>query len=292
MQTARLLPWIVTALLLGSCRPTTAVTVNGETVPLAEVEQAAQLAGTRSDDPQVLASIVAERLILQDAEAQGIVVPAAELEAAVALATQEAGGTESLRRQLRQAGFTMRRFRHDLRGRLTVASYQDWLSAGLDVSDEEVRAWHEQNRTTFTEPESWAVTLLIYDQEAAALAARERLQGGASASELLTEAGAGSGPSEVSGSETSPWRRRLFDAARETPFGEASPVLEWQERYHLVVPNGYFRAHEPSFEEIESTLRAHLEQQALQTLLELRLAELRSEAVVVWGAIQPASGAD
>lgn len=275
--------------LAGSgCRGEPAFTVDGHAVARAEVEAAARLAGVAPDDPQLLGQLVNQELLLRDAAARGVRIGEAAIERELATLADDAGGTEALRERLAARGVSMRRFRDDLRTRLTLQAYADALAAETPVTDAQVRAAYDAERKSFTEPERWGVTLLHYEDAAAAEAARAAITAGADPAALAAEALPGSGPAELSESDSGAERAALLAVARSTPFGAPALVPERGGRTTVLVPERYYRATTPPFEALEPALRAQLEQRATQEALAARLDELRGGSEVRWRALRPA----
>lgn len=262
----------------GSLAGPVALLVDGEPVTLAALERAAALVGTRPDDPALIGQVVNERLLLREAKAAGLEPSRAELAAAVEQARVAAGGAAALRRELAARGATVASFRRELRDRLLLLAYAEATTAAVAPTDEAVRARYEADRGRLTQPARWGATLLCYDGAEAAAAARTALLDGTPLDEAFAAAGPGSARTVLSPSETGPVRARLLALAQATPFGRPSEVVPVAGRACLLVPERFFRARTPAFEEVEASLRGLLEQEALQREMRARLLRLRAEA--------------
>lgn len=268
------------ALLLAGCSEPAALWVNGEAVPADELAREAARAGLATDHPALLARVVDERLQLQDARRRGLEPARRDVEEALERARRAAGGTAALRRELAARGTSLTDFRRELSQRLLLLRYAGAVTADVSVPEEAVRALFERERELLTLPERWGGTLVCHPDEADAGAARAALAAGEPLAEVLARAAPGSGPTELSSSETGPERRRLLELAKATPFGEPSEVAPLDGNACVLVPERYYLPRAPRYEDVEPTLRGRLEQLAVRRALQERLRELREAAEI------------
>jgi peptidyl-prolyl cis-trans isomerase SurA len=119
------------------------------------VVDTADTAQARSIRQQILDQLIDDRLILLEAEAQGIQVAGDEVEQAVEDAIQnlitQFGGREAFEEQLRREGLTeeelRQRYREDARKQLLANRLVGQeIRSKVEVTDADVRAFYEENR--------------------------------------------------------------------------------------------------------------------------------------------------
>lgn len=119
-------------------------TVNGKAVTRWELEKAMneRYAQATFDD-------LASNLLLQQLAAQnGVSVTLSEVDAEVAATEERLGGAEALAATLERIGYTDKRFREEMSTQVMVRKLAEKLFT-IEVTDEEVASFYEENKTLF-----------------------------------------------------------------------------------------------------------------------------------------------
>lgn len=146
--------------------PAVVARVNGEEITRADLERSIRgvetqlnqkVPGDKRDGVVrgVLERLINYRLLLQEARARGIEVPAAEIDAQLRALAQQFRSEEDLRDALIRRGVTVDMLRDDARRDLRVAKLvRDEAGKDVAVPVEDVRKFYEANLERFRQPES------------------------------------------------------------------------------------------------------------------------------------------
>src|SRR5688500_1221219 len=146
--------------------PPVVARVNGEEITRADLERSIRGVETQLNQRMpadkrdgvvrgVLERLINYRLLLQEARARGIEIPAAEIDAQLRALAQQFPSEEALRNALVTRGVTVDMLRDDARRDLRVAKLVS-QETGKDVAVpvEDVRKFYEANLERFRQPES------------------------------------------------------------------------------------------------------------------------------------------
>ena len=167
---------------------------------------------------------------------------------------------------LARSGFTDETFRVYLRQQLQEERWQASVTAEVEVSDAEVRAYYEGNRNAYLSEERIEARHIVTLERDAALVARARIvdgeDAGVVAREVSVERADRDGALGAAAGETNPrpvGRPALPTAVASAAFGlrgaGVTEVVEADGRYHLVVVEAYLPALPRPFEEVAATVR-------------------------------------
>ena len=167
---------------------------------------------------------------------------------------------------LARSGFTDETFRVYLRQQLQEEAWEATVTDGVDVTDEEVRAYFEGNRDRYVSEERIEARHIVTEDREAADEARARLDAGESAAlvarELSLERADRDGALGAAAGETEP--RPVGRPALPTPvataaFGLGGPgitnVIEADGRFHVVVVEAYLPVEPRPFDEVAAVVR-------------------------------------
>lgn len=232
-----------------------AASVNGEAIPITEVEErvealrtSEQFAPQFANDPdgalleqasaQVLSSLIQAEVLEQAArEELGVEVGQAEVDAQRERIIEEVGGEEAFDELVAQNGLTQEQVDEELRAAAVQEGIREALAEDAEVTDEQVEEYYEQNRETLFGPSAQARHILVED-EATARQALDRINGGedfaAVAGELSTDPGSaqqGGDLGEVTPGQTVP---EFEEAVFNSPVGELVGPVQTQYGWHVL----------------------------------------------------------
>lgn len=243
----------------------------------------------------VLQSLINETIVRQHADGDSYEAPAEEVDAFVSRwISQFASGTEmaerSMEQRLEDSGL-----REEL-GR--IWSHKKWLeqriAPGIDVTDEEVRAWFDANRETgegFTEPEKvrarhiFLSTVETDDETRETLIRdlhRQLVENESTFEEIAKTYSEDPKTKKVGGDLNWFARDRIPDDFSEVVFTMAPGALSEPFRtgigWHIVEVLEKQAERPVDFEEVEAEIRDHLENQRTEDTVKVLLEKLRSVA--------------
>ncbi|MFN2322056.1 MAG: peptidyl-prolyl cis-trans isomerase [Trueperaceae bacterium] len=255
-----------------------ALSVNGE--PIREL----QVAQTRSnplfvtvtegevgEDLELLLvdTLIRQEVVRQDAARQRVTdgdVRTAVTEFRVSRGVDGRSNDQGYLNLIAGSGFTDQTFRDYLREQLRQQRWEASLVDGIEVSDDEARAFFESNRDAYLSEERIEARDIVTESLAAATEARARLLAGEDAADVAREVSVEradrDGALGAAAGETDP--RPVGRPALPTPvataaFGLSGPgvteVVESDARFHVVVVEDYLAAERRPFDEVAASVR-------------------------------------
>jgi len=167
---------------------------------------------------------------------------------------------------LARSGFTDETFRVYLRQQLQEEAWEATVTDGVEVSDDEVRAYFEGNRDRYVSEERIEARHIVTEDRDTADVARARLEAGESAAvvarELSVERADRDGALGAAAGETEPrpvGRPALPTQVATAAFGLGGPgvtdVIESDDRFHVVVVEAYLPVAPRPFDEVAAAVR-------------------------------------
>jgi parvulin-like peptidyl-prolyl isomerase len=277
--------------------------VNGEQVHAGEItitmrNIAAQMgAQTNAEDQEALAQMamqrmVEQKLLAQEARRAGFKADEERLAAMIRSVEQQAGGREALESDLATFGMSFDEMKAYLREmELTRVLIENQISPTIQVSDEEVTTFYDENPKLFDAAEQVrareifirlpldADSATVQKTRARAEDARQRALAGADFAELARELS--EAPSAPSGGEIGWFTReqappQFGNAAFSTEEGGITPVVRTSSGYHIINVEEKRPARRLPLDEVFERVRNLLYQQ--------KTGEAASELVKALGA--------
>jgi parvulin-like peptidyl-prolyl isomerase len=167
--------------LSAGCAKRSVATVNGESITRDEfLQRTISFTGGAQANVaaglQILDSMINSRLLLQEAERQGVMPTDAEVEQRMSLIrTELQSQAVNLQEQLQQAGLTEEALRHDMR---VALAQEKLLTKGLTVTDQEVEKFYNDNKgqPPFSTPAQVQISHMTLPTQQAATEARTDLK--------------------------------------------------------------------------------------------------------------------
>jgi peptidyl-prolyl cis-trans isomerase SurA len=289
-----------------------AATVDGDVVTLSDLQERLGPEWVRIDrmDPgkekdetraaalrRALDVLVAERLLARQAEALGLEVTEAQVDAAVQdIQTRNRFDDQQLAQALREQGLDRATFRDQVRRELqTYQVLQSKVRNRVKLSDADVRNYYQTHPQEFGgEPELHVRHIFLPLPEGASKADEEkvraqgekvlqRLQGGEDFAKVAREVS--KGPSASDGGDLG-WLRRgtiqkqLEDAAFALQKGQVSPLVRAGPGFHVLRVEDRRVGGGRSFEEAAEEIRLRLYEEQVGNYRQQYLDELKREAHV------------
>lgn len=252
--------------------------VNGEAITKAELyDMMYQYVG-----PRVLDELILIRLVEQEAAAQGVTVPGEEIDAEVEAIAQQVGGTQQLELILSQQGAGLEQLRDEIRRTLLIRAL---LEPQIEVTDEEVRAFFEENADLFAQREMVRARHILVSTKEQAEELRRQLLDGADFATLAREHSSDAG-SAARGGDLGWFGRGVMvapfeEAAFSLKVGEISEPVQSSFGYHLIKVEERAEAKPAEFnDQVAATIRELLAEEKMQQQLGTWLQSLRLQADV------------
>jgi foldase protein PrsA len=187
----------------------------------------------------IVRSLVERAEFELEAEEMGIEVTDAEVEKRLDELKQQffEGNEESYRKEIAKQGLTDERVREEIRSRLLSEKIFEKVSSTVKVSQADIKAYYDKNKTQFQQPESREVRHILVKKESQAMDIYEQLLDGASFAALAkqfsqdtTSASKGGKYTAIKGRSVAPFDKFVF--AADT--GDLSRPVKTQFGFHVI----------------------------------------------------------
>lgn len=281
--------------------------VNSEDVRKAEFEAALRTIERRNGRPipeerrdeilrKVLDELVTFTVLKQEAQARGIAVADAEVDARVQELQQSVGGEEGFKKALKDQNMTVERLRSDTRTQLAVGKLLErQVASAPATTDTEAKEFYDKNPDKFTQPEMVRASHILIRVEpnaddATKQKARARIDAilkRAKAGEdfaALAKANSDDGSSQSGGDLDYFPREQMVPefsaAAFKLKTGEMSDVVTTQFGHHIIKLTDRRPASTVPLEQVNDRIKQVLAEQKKQQLAEAFIAQLRQKSKV------------
>lgn len=226
--------------------------VNGETITRdAFYEELVDQAG-----PAVLNRMVTDVLVRQEARKKGVTVSPQEVERQIQEIAAPFSSEEAFYQALANYGYMEASLRRQLETNLLVKAI---LEPQVEVTEEDLKAYFEERKDRYNEPEMVKVRHILVDDEKTAQEVREKLLQGEDFAQLA-EAYSKDGGSAAQGGELG-WIARgqmvpeFEEAAFSLPVGEISQPVESYYGWHIIEVEDRQEGREVSFEDVKERVK-------------------------------------
>lgn len=244
---------------------------------------------------QVLTGLITRTILEQEAADLGISVSDERFAETLDQFTEQFPNEEAYQLALEEQGFTEDEFEGELRRQMLIEELiRTQVYDQIEISDEDLRSFYDENAQFFEQPEQVAARHIIFTTQGVDEAGRAELAnelegiraeivGGADFAEMAREHS--QGPSAADGGNLCVFGRgQMVPAFEETAFalevGEVSEVIETQFGYHIVQVTERIPAQTQSFEDSRERIRQFLTEEERNTSAQAYVQELRGAAEV------------
>lgn len=165
--------------------------------------------------------------------------------------------------------------------RLMIEKYIQMLVADIDISEEEVSNYYEQNKREFLLPERVKVSQILVNSEATAVQLQNKLKAGGEALFRQLARENSLGPEANRGGEMGTFKLNELPKEIEKVIfslkeGEISPVVESPYGFHIFRLDSRLEPRLLSLEEASDKIRAKLLQEKTEALMKNHLEEIKT----------------
>ncbi len=282
----------------GTGDPEVAATANGTDITIAEVEQRfeqakkqPQLAQQLESDPegttrkqvqaQILSQLVVGQLLDQWADELNITAGEDEVAEERANLVEQLGGEEAFETAVTESGLSDPEVTEELRKRVLQNKISEQVASDVEVTDEEIATFYEENAATRFGAKASARHILV-KSEADAKRIIAELDKGADFAKIAKEESIDPGSSAKGGDlgEFGPGQMvpEFEKAVFSADVGEIVGPVKTEFGYHIIEVQKKTEA--PELADVESEIRSELEQGRQGELLQERLKQRTQDAVV------------
>lgn len=224
----------------------TVATVNGERITKEELyDTLVGVYGASAVD-----NLVTKVVIDKEADKRDVEVKTSEIDDEVAVYEESYGGEEGLKSALEASGLTLADLKEDIETNIKI---EKLMAKDIEITDEEVQAYYEENKANFDTPESIEVSHILVEDEETAQKVLDKLKAGEDFAELAKEYSTDTATAENGGELgfiTSGEMVEEFEkAAFALKVGEISDIVKTDYGYHIIKATDYKEAKESTYEE-------------------------------------------
>jgi peptidyl-prolyl cis-trans isomerase C len=246
--------------------------------------------------PKALKLLIEEELLYQAAKERGMKVKRSKINDARKKTIERLGGKRRFKAALKRANLTDREYRKKLERQFLIEKIiKVEVEDKATVSEEEVRAYYEQNKSSYVRPEARRIRhILISVPPNATVEERQRKR--QRAEEVLRKLKAGEDfaklawdysddPYRVKGGDLGLVHKgRLVPELEKTIFalrvGELSGIIETIYGYHIVKVEEVRKPEQLNFEDVSQRIRRQLKEDKRKRLKEALISELKANAKI------------
>lgn len=251
--------------------------INGEAITKEELYQEMLKQGGK----QLLDRMIDQKLIQQAAKEKGVTATEEQIRERMDEMKEQLGGDASFQMYLAQYGITEESLKQDVRHQLLI---EGLLKPEIKVSEEEMKAYFEENKDMFGEPEKVKARHILVKSEAQAKEIRAKLDQGESFEELAKQYSTDEA-SKANGGDLGYFARGdMVPEFEEVAFslkpGETSQPVKSQFGYHIIRVEDHQQPVPAKYEDKKEEIRQQILQQKIAEKMEPWLNELRNKAKV------------
>lgn len=236
---------------------------------------------------QTFNDLVLQSLIKQDAKKQGIDVNTKDVDASLtqikeARNQQDKNGYKQF---LKDFGLDENGLRDELKNELLYQKIQEKATAGISVSDADVKQYYEKNKSTYLQPGGIEIYHILVKTENEANDILMKLKGGGDFAQLAKQYSLDSSKNNGGDlgivNENTNFVPEFKTAALKLKPGEitSSPVKS-QFGYHIIKAGDRKPAYQKSYEEVKNEIKAQLEKDKKDAAFNKYLSNLKSKAKI------------
>ena len=211
--------------------------------------------------PSFLDQFATQEVLLQQAQKQGIEVSKADVDSELETARASAG--DNFQQALTAAGYQSEaELRDYIRESLTLQREADQLRSNIEVSDQQVRTFYDNNKDQFQQPEQVCAQHILVADKAKADQIYQQLQNGGDFAKLAAANSTDPGSKDQGGDlgclnkgQTVP---EFEAAAFGAEVGEITQPVQTQFGYHIIKVNKKNPAQATPFAEVRDQVREQL----------------------------------
>jgi len=267
---------IIAAILVGTAftKQETVASVDGEPITKDELYEAMAL----PYGSETLSYLIDNKIVEMAADNQNIKVTDEEIDAEMKEFIDANGGEESVTYALEQSGLKEADIERDIENYLKIVRL---LESKVDITNEEMKTYFEENKESFNEPEQVEASHILVEDERTAKEVKEKLDRGEDFAQLAKEYSTDSSNAESGGELGYFAKGTMVEEFENVAFamnkGEVSEPVKTEYGFHLIRVTDKKEAKEAVFEDHQEEIKQILFDQEISTAYSTWIMEQREE---------------
>ncbi|WP_236636233.1 peptidylprolyl isomerase [Pradoshia eiseniae] len=200
--------------------------------------------------PSAVDNLVTKIVINKEADKRDVKVKTSEINAEVAVYEENYGGEEGLKSALKSSGLTLADLKEDIETNIKI---EKLMAKDIKLTDDEVKAYYEENKQNFDTPESIEVSHILVEDKKTAQKVLDELKKGKDFADLAKEYSTDTATAEKGGElgfiTHGEMVEEFEDAAFALKVGETSDIVKSSYGYHIIKATDYKEAKESTYED-------------------------------------------
>lgn len=252
------LPVALTTMLVGCSNTSSSdyvAKVDGEKILQTELDEALR----DQYGASVLDTLITNKIVELEAKKQNITVSDEDIQAEYDELVESYGGEDSIKAVYEANGLTEEAVKENIR---TYQLTKNVIAASLDITDEEVEQYFEDNKDMYGQEEQVVASHILLEDEDTANEVLAKVKAGEDFAELAKEYSTDTATNEDGGDLGYISRNQMDEAFEEAAFslekGAVSEVVQTDEGYHIIKVTNKVPAEEAVFEDVKEEVYADL----------------------------------
>lgn len=208
---------------------------------------------------ETLNSLISEKLVEQEVKKNKIEITDEEIAKEIEVMEAQYGGKEGLTTALKNSNMTEDDLKKEVVNKLSL---EKLLADDIAVTDEEIAAYYEENKVSFSQGEQVNASHVLVETEDLAKEVREKLVAGDDIADLAKEYSTDPGSKDLGGNLGFFGKGQMVPEFEEAAFtqeiGAISQPIKTTHGYHIVVVNEKKEAKVSTLEEKKEEIKASL----------------------------------
>lgn len=252
------LPVALTTMLVGCSDNSSSdyvAKVDGEKILLTELDEALR----DQYGAAVLDTLITNKIVELEAKKQNITVSDEDIQAEYDELVEAYGGEDSIKDVFEVNGLTEEAVKENIR---TYQLTKNVIAASLDITDEEVEQYFEENKDIYGQEEQVIASHILLEDEDTAKEVLAKVKAGEDFAELAKEYSTDTATKEDGGDLGYISRNQMDEAFEEAAFslekGAVSDVVQTSDGYEIIKVTNIVPAEEAVFEDVKEEVYADL----------------------------------
>ena len=265
---------IVFVVVTGFSKSETVATVEGEKITKDELYDVL----VKSQGKEAVALLIEEKLVALEMKKEKLSVSDKEVDAELATYIENSGGDDAFAAALQQSGMTEKQFKENI---VQFLSLQKLMEPRIDVTDEEMKAFFEENKEAMAEPAQVEASHILVEDEEKAKEVAKKLKDGGDFAKLAKEYSTDEANADKGG------ELGLFTADKMVPeFSEAAFTMKPDEisdpvktshGYHIILVTDKKEAKEAVYKDSVDLIKGKISEEKLQTEYGVWMEEMQEK---------------
>ncbi len=220
---------------------------------------------------RILDDLITQEVILQKAKDMGIEISDEDVDAEVAMITEQFGGEELLDQELANLNMSREQFRTEITNSVLFSKLQEVEFAKLDADDAAVEAYYTENKAQFETPEQVKASHILVTDDATAQEVLTKLDSGEAFEDLAAEYSNDTQNKDDGGDLGFFPRGAMVEAFEDVAFtqeiGIISDPVESSFGFHIIRTDDKQEAVAQTLEEVRADIESQLKGQLFEQVI-------------------------